>query len=221
MDFLKRWHLHQRWHLHPLTSESWLQSYHLEQRRTTSSRLVIHQFKFRSPRQLSINLWKVAGALVASRDILLHSKKPRGPIVKAVYCLLSSSISTFQYPDFKSRDEKVQDPSSLSKVSSILGKLYASFTVLKLSFLRSMQNLNSLFFFLTNTTALHQGLSDGLMCPMSNISWRCFLTASYWLGIILLYLFLKEVRSVTLILYFTLSVFTDTDFREDHVKLLN
>ena len=137
---------------------------------------MIHQFKLRSPRQLSINLWKVAGALVVPKGILLHSNNPKGPNVKAVYCLLSSSISTCQYPLFKSRDEKIQDPFSLSRVSSILGKLYASCTVLALSSLRSMQNLNSPLFFFTSTTALHQGLSDG---QMSNISWRCFLTASY------------------------------------------
>ena len=75
----------------------------------------MHQFKLRSPKQLSINLWKVARALVAPKGILLHSKNPKGPRVKAVYCLLSSSISTFQYPDFKSKDEKMQDPFNLSK----------------------------------------------------------------------------------------------------------
>ena len=117
----------------------------------------MHQFKLRSPRQLYINLWKVAGALVAPKGILLHSKNPKGPKVKAVYCLLSSSISPCQYPDFESKDEKTQDPFSLSRVSSILGRLYASFTVLAFSFLRSMHNLSSPFFFFTRTTVLHPG----------------------------------------------------------------
>ena len=166
----------------------------------------MHQFKLRSPKQLSISLWKVAGALVAPKGILLHSKNPRGPKVKSVYCLLSSAVSTCQYPDFKFKDEKTQDPFSLSRVSSILGRLYASFTVLAFSFLRSMQNLSSPFFFFTSTTALHQGLSDGLIAPRSNISWRCFLTASYCLGGILLYISLKGTGAVTLIFYLTLSV---------------
>ena len=36
--------------------------------------------------------------------------------------------------------------------------------------------------FLTSTTALAQGLQDSQIAPIFSISWRCFLTSSYWCG---------------------------------------
>ena len=87
-----------------------------------------------------------------------HSQKPKGPTVKAIRGLASSSNSTCQYPDFKSSVENHTAPCKQSRVSSILGNEYPSFTVLLFNFLRSMQNLSPPSLFLTSTTALAQGL---------------------------------------------------------------
>ena len=131
---------------------------------------MIHQFRCNSPRHDSINLWKVAGALVRPKGIHSHSQKPKGPTIKAVRGLASSSISTCQYPDFKSSVENHTAPCKQSRVSSILGSEYPSLTVLLFSFLRSMQNLSPPSFFLTSTTALAQGLKLFLIAPTSTIS---------------------------------------------------
>ena len=50
--------------------------------------------------------------------------------------------------------------------------------VLAFSFLKSMQKRSPPSFLWTSTTALHQGLLDGLMAPASNISSMCYLTSS-------------------------------------------
>ena len=117
-----------------------------------------------------INLWKVAGALVRPKGMCSHSQKPKGPTVKAVRGLASSSNSTCQYPDFKSSVENHTAPCKQSRVSSILGSEYPSLTVLLFSFLRSMQNLSPPSFILTSTTALAQGLKLFLIAPTSTIS---------------------------------------------------
>ena len=139
----------------------------------------MHQLRCSSPRQLSISLRKVAGALVRSNGILSHSQNPKGPTVKAVSCLDILSISTCRYLLLRSRDINMTDPPRQSSVSSILGRLYASLIVHELSLQRSMQNLNDPSFFQTNTTALAQGLLDFLIDPISSISLRCFFTSSY------------------------------------------
>ena len=71
-----------------------------------------------------------------------HSQKPKGPIVKAVRGLASSSNSTCQYPDFRSSVENYTAPCKQSKVSSILGNECPSLTVLLLSLCRLKQNLS-------------------------------------------------------------------------------
>ena len=76
-----------------------------------------------------------------------HSQKPKGPTVKAVRGLASSSTSTCQYPDLRSSVENHTAPCKQSRVSSILGNEYPSLIVLLFSFLRSMQNLSPPSFF--------------------------------------------------------------------------
>ena len=71
-----------------------------------------------------------------------HSQKPRGPIVKVVRGLASSSNSTWQYPDFRSSVENHTAPCKQSKVSSILGNKYLSLIVLLFSLCRWIQNLS-------------------------------------------------------------------------------
>ena len=65
-------------------------------------------------------------------------KKPSGPMVNAVRGLASSSNSTCQYPDFRSIVENHTAPCKQSKVSSMWGREYPSFTVLLFSLHRSM-----------------------------------------------------------------------------------
>ena len=97
-----------------------------------------------------------------------HPQKPKGPIVKAVRGLASSSNSTCQYPDFRSNVENHTAPCRQSKVSSILGNEYPSLTVLLFNLHRSIQNLSPPSFFLTSTTALAQGMKLSSNCPHLN-----------------------------------------------------
>ena len=53
---------------------------------------MIHQWRLRSPRQVSISLWKVAGALVSLKGILLHTHK----ILVAL--LWTLSVAYFPHP---------------------------------------------------------------------------------------------------------------------------
>ena len=144
-----------------------------------SSRQTMHQWRLRSPRQVSISLWKVAGALVSMKGILLTHRSLTAPTVNAVSGLLSSSILTCQYPDFRSSEENHLEPCKLSRVLSILGSEYASLMVQLFSFLRSIQNLRLLSFFQTRTTVLAHGLCNLWIAPISSISWIWALTSSY------------------------------------------
>ena len=135
-----------------------------------SSRCIMHQLRCNSPRQDSINLWKVAGALVSPKGTLLHSQKPSGSMVNAVSGLASSSNSACQYLDFSSKVENQTAPCRQSRVSSILGNAYPSLTVWLFSFCRSMQSLRPPSFFLKRTTTLAHGLKLLLITPTSIIS---------------------------------------------------
>ena len=142
----------------------------------------MHQWRLRSPRQVSISLWKVAGMLGSLNGILLDSQKPNGPTVNAVNGLLSSSISTCQYPDCRLSEENHCEPCKLSSVSSMWGNEYASLMVQLFSFLRSIQNLRLSYFFQTRTTVLAHGLLTFWIAPLSSISWIWALTLSYMRG---------------------------------------
>ena len=169
-----------------------------------SSRYIMHQLRCSSPRQDSINLRKVAGALVSPKGILSHSQNPSGCMVNTVRVLASSSNSTCQYPDFRSKVENQTAPCRQFKVSSILGNAYPSLTVWFFNLCRSMQTLRPPSFFLTRTTALVHGLKLLLIAPTSTMSRRsCFTSSKRWGGI-LLYLFLNGLLSVNLILCFSI-----------------
>ena len=121
--------------------------------------------------------------------------------MNAVNGLLSSSILTCQYPNFRWSEENHWEPCKLSSVSLIQGSEYASLMVQLFSFLRSIQNLRLLSFFQTRTTALVHGLCDFQVALISSISCIWTLTSSYmWEGICQL-CSLKGVQSVTSILY--------------------
>ena len=61
--------------------------------------------------------------------------------------------------------------------------------------------------FPTKTTGEANGLCEGLITPMSNISHMCTLTSSYITGRMHLYLSLEDVLSFTFILCLTSEVF--------------
>ena len=82
-------------------------------------------------------------------------------------------------------------PTILSRASWILGRGYESFLVRALSHLKSTQKRRVLSFFLTNTTALHQGDWLEHMAPSSSISLKEAWTSSKSGGGILLNLSLK------------------------------
>ena len=94
---------------------------------------------FSSPRQFCINCWKVAGALHSPKGMQSHLKRPRLPMVNAVYCFEDSSILICQNLDFRSRHEKWPAPTKLSNASWILGSGYESFFVWALRHCKSMQ----------------------------------------------------------------------------------
>ena len=126
---------------------------------------MIHQEMCRSPKQVSISLWNVAGAFANPNGIWSLSQNPRGPTVNAVNFLLSSSIFTCQYPVFKSREVKIWAPFKQSSVSSMYGRLYASLLVHEFSLCRSIQNLKLPSFFHTSTTVLPKGYWISLWLP--------------------------------------------------------
>ena len=154
--------------------------------------------KFNSPIQFCISHWKVAGTLQSLKGILSHSKNPRLPTVKAVYCFDTSSILICQNPDFRSRQEKWPASTKLSSTSCIRGNGKESFFVQAFKHQKSIQKCKPPSFFLTSTTVLHQALWLVLMAPNSSISFRWFLTSSTIGGGIRLKHSLNGVSSVTL-----------------------
>ena len=122
---------------------------------------------------------------------------PMGPTVNAVSGLLSSSILTCQYPDFRSSDENHWEPCRLSRVSSIWGTEYASLTVQLFSFLRLIQRPPN--FFWTRTTVLAYGLCDLQIAPISSIFWIWALMSSYIWGVCISNSLWKESDLLTIL----------------------
>jgi hypothetical protein len=54
-------------------------------------------------------------------------------VENAVFSMSPFAIGTCQYPDVTSKDEKILEPASLSKVSSMRGIVYASALAIVLS----------------------------------------------------------------------------------------
>ena len=78
-------------------------------------------------------------------------------------------MGTCQFPNFK-----ILAPFNASRVSSILGRGWASFTVMSLSFRKSMQEcyVPSFFFFYHNYWEAHR-LEEVLTISCSNMSFSC------------------------------------------------
>ena len=70
-----------------------------------------------------------------------------------------------------------------------------------------MQNLREPSFLCAKTTVLAHRLFNLCMAPISIISFKCFLTSSYWWGGILWYLSLKGMLFSRLMLWLTREVF--------------
>ena len=138
----------------------------------------VYQIQLSASRQFCISLWRVAGALHSPKDMWSHLKKPRLPMVNAMYCYEDSSILICQNPDFRSRHEKWPAPTKLSNASWILSSGYESFFIWVLRHQKSMQKHRPPSFFWTNTTALHHMLWLRQIVPESNISHKCLWTSS-------------------------------------------
>ena len=133
--------------------------------------------RFSSPRQFCISLWNMASALQSPKGMQSHSKNPKLPTVKAVYCFDAASIFICQNPDLRSKQEKCPAPTKLSNTSWILGRGYESSFLHAFKWQKLIQNCRSPSFFLTNNTALHHALWLGQIVPDSSISHRQFLTS--------------------------------------------
>ena len=77
-------------------------------------------------RTMSINRWNVAGALQRPKGITLNSKRPSS-IRNATFSWSSEFISTCQQPLIRSKVLNSLEPARVSRVSSILGRGWASF----------------------------------------------------------------------------------------------
>ena len=118
----------------------------------------------------------------------------------------SSTILTCQNLLFKSIQEKMRASTMVSMISGILGKGWASFSILSFRHLKSMQNLKVPSFFWTNMTMLHQAEVDGQIAPPSNISCKCWHTSSIKGGAICLNHSLKGSLLVNLMTCSVVSV---------------
>ena len=158
--------------------------------------------RFNSPRQFCISLWKVAGALQSLKAMRSHSKNPKLPTVKVVYCFDAFSIFICQNPNLRSRLEKnVQHLPNSPMPPVFWAEGGSPFFMHAFKWQKSMQNCRPPSFFLTNTTALHHTLWLGQIAPDSNISQRWFWTSSTKGGGIHLNCSSKGVSSITFIVY--------------------
>ena len=87
--------------------------------------------------------WNVAGTTHSPNAILTNWYSPNF-VINAVLPLSSSTITICQYPEFISRVKNQVLQTKLSRHSSIKGNGYASFSVLGLTALKSMQYLQEL-----------------------------------------------------------------------------
>jgi len=78
---------------------------------------------------VSINVWKVAGALHNPKVITNDSKRPNG-VLKAVFLISSGWIRTLLYPHRMSNFVKNRAPNNLSTKSGIKGIGAAFFFVI-------------------------------------------------------------------------------------------
>ena len=126
--------------------------------------------------------------------------KAKWPHCKSSVRYAISSISTCQYPAFRSKDINMMAPFRQSKDSSILGRLHASLIILEFNLWRSMQNLKEPSFLHTKTTGIAHGLTDFHIAPTFSMS------SSNSCGGIQWYLSLNGTGLLNLISCFTLEV---------------
>ena len=71
--------------------------------------------------ELTSEKWQGHCTAHIPNGIHLHSKIPKFPLVKVVYCFDASSMVICQKPAFRSRQEKHPSPTKLSMASYIWG----------------------------------------------------------------------------------------------------
>ena len=123
-------------------------------------------------RTFSTSLQYVAGPLHTPKPILFCWKDPNG-VLKAVFSLSDSSISTTWKAPCMSNEEKILLPASLAMLSLTVGIGKLSFFVMSLRRLQSMHHLILLPFFLAATRLKDQGELAGSMTS-------CFSHRSSW-----------------------------------------
>ena len=156
--------------------------------------------RFNMPRQICISHWKVAGSLQSPKGMQSHSKNPKLPTVKAVYCLDASSIfisQTLIWDISRKNSSTYQTLQCLLYSGQRVGVLFC----VSIQAQKLIQNCKLPSFFCTNTTVLHQALCLGLMATDSNISCKRFLTSSTNGRGIHLNHSLKRVSSMTFIIF--------------------
>ena len=132
--------------------------------------------RFNLPRQFCISLWNITSTLQSPKGMQSHSKNPKLPTVKAVYCFNASSIYICQNPNLRSKQEKCPAPTKLSSMPHVflVKRVGVLFCACRFRQWKLMQNYRPPSFFLTNTTALHHALWLGQIGPDSSISCRWF-----------------------------------------------
>ena len=113
--------------------------------------------------------WNTPGALARPKGITLYSYKPLWQ-VKAVFPLTVSSRSICQYPLLKSRVVKYFDLPRTANISSITSSGQPDLLQMRLSFLKSVQNLFDPSFLSTTTIGKLQGDLEGCIILAASIS---------------------------------------------------
>ena len=119
-------------------------------------------------RTCSMSRWNVPGALQSPNGMTQNCYSPCG-VAKAVFSRSAGSGSTCQYPLAKSSVKNHLAAPSVSSVSSIHGRAWASFFVTWFSFQKSTQNRVDPSFFLTSTTGDDQGPWAGSIIFLDSI----------------------------------------------------
>ena len=134
-----------------------------------SSRYAIKIPQIIPPSTICMAHWNMAGAPHSPNGILTNWYSPNF-VINAVLHVSSSAIGICQYPEFISKVQNQVLPTKLSKHSSIKGNAYASFSVLELTALKSMQ-------YLQEPSRLHTSTGGE-----AHSEWLCSITpaASIW-----------------------------------------
>ena len=121
--------------------------------------------------------WNTPGALARPKGITLYSYKPLCQ-AKPVFSLSLSSRGICQYPLFKSRVVKYFDSPRTANMSSITGGGQLDLLQMRLSFLKSVQNLFDPPFLSTTTIWKLQGDLEGCIILAASISFIALSTVA-------------------------------------------